>query len=144
MLLKFEGIFTDVDKYQTIGSYSQIGIGGEYALSVGGVDMSYMIEYYGYAKYGSSKKSSRELNVLLQNDILLCASMHYNDFRSTVLTLSALTDLDNFRERVYKIGLESRMNDKYLLGLSYAKINSSNGFLPKSFDSLRFEIKYSF
>ena len=143
-IYKTELAYTKSDD-DRVSDYSQISLGVEHTLY--GVwdksDLGLLAEYYRYEAKDSDKLGAKEFGNLFADDLMLGLRLTLNDGADSDVLGGVAIDRDN-REKIIFVEYNTRLLDKYKLGLSYQHLSPENGSTFKELDRATLELGYYF
>jgi len=124
-----------------IGDYGEFGLGVEYTLYSfwDAKDLGFLSEYY----YNDSKKDAKKLGKFFGNDLTFGFRLSMNDQASSEVLGGLSIDLDN-KEKIFFVKYDTRVLEKYKLGLSYQRLDPVSDSSFKELDELKLEFGYYF
>ena len=133
---------SDDDK---VSDYSQLSLGLEHTLYgvVGKADIGLLAEYYKYKAQDESKLGAKEFGNLFADDVVLGFRYSFNDSADSDILGGVAIDRDN-HEKIISLEYNTRLYNKYKLGLSYQHLSPKEGSLFKELDSAKVEFGYYF
>jgi hypothetical protein len=143
-IYKTELAYTKSDD-EKVSDYAQYSLGVEHTLYGvwGKSDLGLLAEYYKYDDKDSSKLGAKEFGNLFQDDLTLGFRLTVNDSSDSDLLGGISIDRDN-REKIVFIEYNTRLFEKYKLGLSYQHLEPKVGSTFKELDSAMVEVGYYF
>ncbi len=139
-IYKTELVYTFSDDNE-IGDYGEFGFGLEYTLYSfwDAKDLGLLSEYY----YNDNKKDAKKLGKFFGNDLTFGFRLSMNDQSSSEVLGGFDIDLDN-KEKIFFIKYDTRVLEKYKLGLSYQRLDPVSESSFKELDELKLEFGYYF
>lgn len=133
---------SDDDK---VSDYAQISAGLEHTFYgvIGKSDIGLLAEYYRYEEEDSSKLGAKEFGNLFSNDVSLGFRMTLNDSDDSDILGGLSLDQDN-DEKLLFVEYNTRLYNKYKLGLSYQHLKPGDGSPIQKLDSAQVEFGYYF
>ena len=128
-----------------VSDYSQLSFGLEHTLY--GVlakgDIGLIAEYYRYEEQDDSKLGAKEFGNLFANDVVLGFRYSFNDSADSDILGGVDFDRDN-NEKIISLEYNTRLYDKYKLGLTYLHLSPEEGSLFQELDSVKLDFGYYF
>jgi len=143
-IYKTELAYTKSDD-KRVSDYSQISLGVEHTLY--GVwdraDLGLLAEYYRYDAKDSKKMGAKEFGNLFADDVTLGFRLSLNDGADSDILGGVAIDRDN-HEKIIFVEYNTRLYDKYKLGLSYQHLSPKEGSAFQELDRGMVELGYYF
>jgi len=133
---------SDDDK---VSDYSQLSLGVEHTLYgvVGKSDLGLLAEYYKYKERDDSKLGAKDFGNLFADDVVLGFRYSFNDSADSDILGGVAIDRDN-HEKMVSLEYNTRLYEKYKLGLSYQHLAPEEGSVFKEMDSVKLDFGYYF
>ena len=133
---------SDDDK---VSDYSQLSLGLEHTLYgvVGKADLGLLAEYYKYKERDESKLGAKDFGNLFADDVVLGFRYSFNDSSDSDILGGVAIDRDN-HEKMVSLEYNTRLYEKYKLGLSYQHLAPEEGSVFKEMDSVKLDFGYYF
>jgi len=133
---------SDDDK---VSDYSQLSVGFEHTLYgvVGKSDLGILAEYYNYKERDESKLGAKDFGNLFADDVVLGFRYSFNDSSDSDILGGVAIDRDN-HEKLISLEYNTRLYEKYKLGLSYQHLSPEEGSVFKELDSVKLDFGYYF
>jgi hypothetical protein len=132
-------------KEEQVSDYAQVSVGLEHTLY--GVwnksDLGLLAEYYHYKTKDNRKLGAKEFNNLFANDLSLGFRLTLNDGADSDVLGGISIDKIN-HEKIYFVEYETRVYDKYKIGLSYQHLAPEMGSVFKELDAVQLDVGYYF
>jgi hypothetical protein len=143
-IYKTELAYTKSDD-EKVSDYAQMSLGVEHTLYsvVGKSDIGLLAEYYNYKEYDEKKLGAKEFGNLFANDVVVGFRYSFNDSADSDILGGVAVDRDN-HEKIISLEYNTRLYEKYKLGLSYLHLSSEEGSLFKELDSVKLDVGYYF
>ncbi|MCH9741012.1 MAG: hypothetical protein K0U38_09270 [Epsilonproteobacteria bacterium] len=143
-IYKTELAYTQSDD-ESVSDYAQISIGAEHTLYgiLDKKDLGILVEYYRYKSYENNKMGAKELGNLFADDIALGFRVSMNDMSDSEILGGVSIDRDT-REKIFFVEYDTRLFEKYKLGLSYQHLAPKDGSVFKELDRAMIEFGYYF
>ena len=143
-IYKTELAYTKADD-EKVSDYAQYSVGVEHTLYGiwGKLDLGLLAEYYKYDARDSSKLGAKEFGNLFQDDVALGFRLTVNDSADSDVLGGISIDRDN-QEKLIFVEYNTRLFDKYKLGLSYQHLAPKVGSTFQKLDSAMVEVGYYF
>jgi len=143
-IYKTELAYTKSDD-ERVSDYAQYSLGVEHTLYGvwGKSDLGLLAEYYKYDDKDSSKLGAKEFGKLFQDDLTLGFRLSVNDSSDSDVLGGISIDRDN-QEKLVFVEYNTRLFDKYKLGLSYQHLEPKVGSTFQELDSAMVEFGYYF
>ncbi len=124
-----------------IADYGEFGFGLEYTLYSfwDAKDLGLLSEYY----YNDSEKDAKKLGKFFANDLTFGFRLSINDQASSEVLGGFDIDLDN-KEKIFFVKYDTRVLEKYKLGLSYQRLDPVSESSFKELDQVKLEFGYYF
>jgi hypothetical protein len=143
-IYKTEVAYTKSDN-NLVSDYAQMSFGLEHTLY--GVwdkaDLGLLAEYYRYDAKDSNKLGAKDFGNLFADDITLGFRLSLNDGADSDVLGGVSVDRDN-HEKIIFVEYNTRLYNKYKLGLSYQHLNPENGSVFQELDRTVVEFGYYF
>jgi len=143
-IYKTELAYTKSDE-DKVSDYAQMSVGLEHTLY--GVwdkaDLGLLAEYYKYDAKDNNKLGAEDFGNLFADDITLGFRLSLNDGADSDVLGGVAIDRDN-HEKIYSIEYNTRLYNKYKLGLSFQHLSPEKGSLFKELDRAEIELGYYF
>jgi hypothetical protein len=143
-IYKTELAYTKSDD-DRVSDYAQISLGVEHTLY--GVwdksDLGLLAEYYRYEAKDSDKLGAKEFGNLFADDLMLGLRLTLNDGADSDVLGGVAIDRDN-HEKIIFVEYNTRLYNKYKLGLSYQHLSPEDGSTFKELDRVSLELGYYF
>ena len=125
-LMKFEGVYADVQDDKTISDYYQLGIGAEHTLSqiYNDADLGLIAEYYHYGLFENDKRDDLALFEVFQNDLFLGFRYNFNQGNEASILSGVILDLE-YDEEAYYLEYESRISQSFKINVDYRYLEPS-------------------
>ena len=132
-------------KDEKVSDYGQLSLGLEHTLYRiwGKSDLGVLAEYYRYEARDDTKFGAREFGNLFQDDVSLGFRLTVNDDSDSDVLGGVSIDRDN-HEKIFFVEYNTRLVDKYKLGISYQHLSPEVGSVFQKLDSAKVEIAYYF
>ena len=133
---------SDDDK---VSDYSQLSMGLEHTLYgvVGKADLGLLAEYYNYKERDESKLGAKDFGNLFADDVVLGFRYSFNDSADSDILGGVAIDRDN-HEKMVSLEYNTRLYEKYKLGVSYQHLAPEEGSVFKEMDSMKLDFGYYF
>jgi hypothetical protein len=133
---------SDDDK---VSDYSQLSLGVEHTLYgvVGKSDLGLLAEYYKYKERDDSKLGAKDFGNLFADDVVLGFRYSFNDSADSDILGGVAIDRDN-HEKMVSLEYNTRLYEKYKLGLSYQHLAPEEGSVFEEMDSVKLDFGYYF
>jgi hypothetical protein len=143
-IYKTELAYTKSDD-EKVSDYAQMSLGVEHTLYsvVGKSDIGLLAEYYNYKEYDDKKLGAKEFGNLFANDVVVGFRYSFNDSADSDILGGVSVDRDN-HEKIISLEYNTRLYEKYKLGLSYLHLSPQEGSLFKELDSVKLDVGYYF
>ncbi len=143
-IYKTELAYTKSDEVR-VSDYAQYSAGIEHTLYGiwGKSDLGLLAEYYKYDVKESNKLEARDFGNLFQDDVVLGVRLTLNDSSDSDVLGGISIDRDN-QEKLIFVEYNTRLFEKYKLGLSYQHLEPKTGSMFKELDSAMVEFGYYF
>ncbi len=143
-IYKTELAYTKSDDVK-VSDYAQYSVGLEHTLYGvwGKSDLGLLAEYYKYDERDSSKLGAKDFGNLFQDDLTLGFRLSVNDSSDSDVLGGVSIDRDNHEKLVF-VEYNTRLFEKYKLGLSYQHLEPKVGSTFKELDSAMVEFGYYF
>ncbi len=140
MIYKTELVYALSDDKE-IADYGEFGFGLEYTLYGfwDTKDLGLLSEYY----YNDNKKDAKKLGKFFANDLTFGFRLSLNDQSSSEVLGGFDIDLDN-EEKIFFVKYDTRVLEKYKLGLSYQRLDPVSDSSFKELDQLKLDFGYYF
>ena len=128
-----------------VSDYSQLSFGLEHTLYgvVGKADLGLLAEYYKYNESDESKLGAKDFGNLFADDVLVGFRYSFNDSSDSDILGGIAVDRDN-HEKLISLEYNTRLYEKYKLGLSYQHLAPEEGSVFKELDSVKLDFGYYF
>ncbi len=128
-----------------VSDYLEFGLGLEHTLY--GMwdkkDLGLLAEYYRYKAKDSNKIGVKEFGKFFADDLTLGFRLSVNDLSSSEVLGGLDIDMDN-REKIFFVKYDTRVLEKYKLGLTYQHLSPKSDSLFDKLDRLKLEFGYYF
>jgi len=128
-----------------VSDYAQLSFGLEHTIY--GIwdksDLGLLVEYYRYDAKDKQKLGAKDFGNLFADDLTLGFRLSLNDGADSDLLGGLAIDRDN-HEKILFIEYNTRLYNKYKLGLSYQHLSPENGSTFKELDRATLELGYYF
>jgi len=143
-IYKTELAYTQSDD-ERVSDYAQYSLGVEHTLYGvwGKSDLGLLAEYYKYDDKDSTKLGAKDFGNLFQDDVTLGFRLTVNDSADSDVLGGVSIDRDN-QEKLIFVEYNTRLFEKYKLGLSYQHLEPKAGSTFKELDSAQVEFGYYF
>ena len=143
-IYKTELAYTKSDD-KKVSDYAQYSVGVEHTLYGvwGKSDLGLLAEYYKYDTKDSNKLGAKEFGNLFQDDVTLGFRLTVNDSSDSDVLGGISIDQDN-HEKLLFVEYNTRLLEKYKLGLSYQHLSPKEGSNFQEIDSAKVEFGYYF
>lgn len=143
-IYKTELAYTKSDD-EKVSDYAQMSLGLEHTLYGvwGKSDLGLLAEYYKYDARDDTKLGAKEFGNLLADDVTLGFRVSLNDSSDSDILGGVAVDRDN-KEKLVFVEYNTRLYDKYKLGLSYQHLAPEDGSTFQELDSVKMEFGYYF
>lgn len=143
-IYKTELAYTKSDD-EHVSDYAQYSVGLEHTLYGvwGKSDLGLLAEYYKYDDKDSSKLGAKDFGNLFQDDVTLGFRLTLNDGSDSDVLGGLSIDQDN-HEKLLFVEYNTRLFEKYKLGLSYQHLEPKSGSMFQELDSAMVEFGYYF
>ncbi len=143
-IYKTELAYTQSDE-DLVSDYAQGSIGVEHTLYsvVGKADLGLLAEYYKYKNFDEDKLGAKDFGNLFADDIALGFRVSLNDGADSDILGGVSIDRDN-QEKIYFVEYNTRLYDKYKLGLSFQHLSPEEESLFQEMDRATIEFGYYF
>ena len=143
-IYKTELAYTKSDD-EKVSDYAQYSVGVEHTLYGvwGKSDLGLLAEYYRYDAQDSSKLGAKDFGNLFQNDLTLGFRLSVNDSSDSDVLGGVSLDQDN-QEKLMFVEYNTRLLEKYKLGVSYQHLEPKSGSIFQKLDSAKVEVAYHF
>ncbi len=143
-IYKTELAYTKSDD-ERVSDYAQYSLGVEHTLYGvwGKSDLGLLAEYYKYDVKDNRKLEAKDFVNFFQDDVTLGFRLSVNDASDSDVLGGISIDQDN-QEKMIFVEYNTRLFEKYKLGLSYQHLEPNTGSLFQELDSLRVEMAYYF
>ena len=143
-IYKTELAYTKSDE-EKVSDYAQYSLGVEHTLYGvwGKSDVGLLAEYYKYDVQQSNKFEAKDFGNFFQNDVMLGLRMTLNDSADSDILGGISIDQDN-QEKMIFVEYNTRIFEKYKLGLSYQHLEPKSGSMFQELDSAMVEFGYYF
>ncbi len=143
-IYKTELAYTKSDD-NLVSDYGQYSVGLEHTLYRVWCksDLGLLAEYYRYDTEDSRKLEAKDFGKLFQNDLTLGFRLSVNDSANSDVLGGISIDQDN-QEKLVFVEYNTRLLQKYKLGLSYQHLEPKSGSMFKKLDSAKVEVAYHF
>ena len=133
---------SDDDK---VSDYSQLSLGLEHTLYgvLGKADIGLLAEYYKYKERDDSKLGAKEFGNLFADDVVVGFRYSFNDAADSDILGGVAVDRDN-KEKMISLEYNTRLYNKYKLGLSYQHLSPKEDSVFKELDSVKLDFGYYF
>jgi hypothetical protein len=133
---------SDDDK---VSDYGQMSLGIEHTLYsvVGRSDIGLLAEYYNYKERDDDKLGAKEFGNLFADDMVLGFRYSFNDSADSDILGGVAVDRDN-HEKLISLEYNTRLYEKYKLGLSYQHLSPKEGSVFKEMDLVKLDVGYYF
>jgi hypothetical protein len=143
-IYKTELAYTKSDN-ATVSDYAQISVGLEHTLY--GVwdkaDLGLLAEYYKYDANDNDGLGAKDFGNLFADDVALGFRLTFNDGADSDVLGGVSIDRDN-HEKIYSLEYNTRLYDKYKLGLSFQHLSPEQGSLFQELDRVEIAFGYYF
>lgn len=143
-IYKTELAYTKSDDEQ-VSDYAQISFGVEHTLY--GLwdkkDLGLLAEYYRYKARDNSKLGAKDFGNLFADDVTLGFRLTLNDGADSEVLGGLAIDREN-QEKILFVEYDTRLYDKYKLGLSYQHLSPQEGSRFQELDRGMIEFGYYF
>jgi hypothetical protein len=143
-IYKTELAYTKSDD-EKVSDYAQLSAGVEHTFYgvIGKSDVGLLAEYYRYEEEDSSKLGAKEFGNLFANDVSLGFRITLNDSDDSDILGGFSLDQDN-QEKLLFVEYNTRLYNKYKLGLSYQHLEPGDGSAIQKLDLAQVEFGYYF
>jgi len=143
-IYKTELAYTKSDD-ERVSDYAQYSVGVEHTLYGvwGKSDLGLLAEYYKYDDKDSSKLGAKDFGNLFQDDVTLGFRLSVNDSSDSDVLGGISIDRDN-QEKLVFVEYNTRLFEKYKLGLSYQHLEPKAGSVFRKLDSAQVKFGYYF
>jgi len=130
---------------EKVSSYGQLSLGLEHTLYGvwERVDLGLLAEYYRYKAQDEKKLGAKDFGNLFADDVTLGFRLSLNDGADSDVLGGVDIDRDN-HEKIFFVEYNTRLYDKYKLGLSFQHLEPETGSTFKKLDAGKVEIGYYF
>jgi len=143
-IYKTELAYTKSDD-EKVSDYAQYSVGLEHTFYGvwGKSDLGLLAEYYKYDAQDLSKLGAKEFGNFFQDDVTLGFRLSVNDSSDSDVLGGVSIDRDN-QEKLVFFEYNTRLFEKYKLGLSYQHLEPKDGSVFQKLDSAKVEFGYYF
>ncbi len=128
-----------------VSDYLEFGLGVEYTLY--GMwdkkDLGLLAEYYRYEAKDDEKMGADQFAKFFADDLTLGFRLSMNDLSSSEVLGGVDIDIDN-KEKIFFVKYDTRVLEKYKLGLTYQHLSPEDESLFEELDRLKLEFGYYF
>ena len=130
---------------EKVSDYAQGSIGLEHTLygAWNRMDVGLIAEYYKYKTFQTNRFNAKSFGKIFDDDLSLGFRLSLNDISSSEVLGGLDIDRHN-KEKLFFVEYDTRIEDKYKLGLSYQHLAPKKESLFKDLDSLMVEFGYYF
>jgi len=147
MIFKLEASYTDVLDDIAMSDYLQYSVGMEKSFfDIAGMDITFYAEYYYYKYRDDNTVTNVDISEIYNDDLFLAIKLNSNDTGSSEIKTGLLYDRDT-EEKVFKIEMQTRIKDSFLLHAELLRFLPVTSSLLSSFENqtrARAGITYTF
>jgi len=143
-IYKTELAYTKSDD-EKVSDYAQLSAGVEHTFYgvIGKSDVGLLAEYYRYEEEDDAKLGAKAFGNLFDNDVSLGFRVTLNDSADSDI-LGGLSVDQNTQEKLFLVEYNTRLDNKYKLGLSYQHVEPAEGSPIQPLDLAQVEFGYYF
>lgn len=143
-IYKTELAYTKSDD-EKVSDYAQLSAGVEHTFYgvIGKSDVGLLAEYYRYEEEDDAKLGAKAFGNLFDNDVSLGFRVTLNDSADSDI-LGGLSVDQKTQEKLFLVEYNTRLDNKYKLGLSYQHVEPAEGSPIQPLDLAQVEFGYYF